>query len=122
MGQRPRQNAPAPTGERDYRYKGDVNANIRPHEQCEMEQDAHVAKPKTWPPVKIGNQLGEPYVEARCQDCGAWLQVYAGHATGALKGIRVVLPQAAPVEPEPELVGAGAPERRGPGRPRKYVA
>ena len=123
MGQRPKTKQAFTEDAANYQYKGDLNAGIRPHEECEMEQDAHRVKPKTWPPVRLGNQQGEPYIDARCIDCGAWLQVYSAHATGDLGGIEVILPKSAAVvtEPEPELVGA-APERRGPGRPRKYVA
>jgi hypothetical protein len=94
-----------------FKYKGIKDENVRPHEQCEMENDdTHEVHPTTWPPPRIGTQGGDPSVSLRCVHCGAWLVVYQGHATGEMQGIRVVLPESAPVE-----------ERRGPGRPRKQL-
>lgn len=97
-----------------YKYKGIKDENLRPHEQCEInEDDTHEVRPTTWPPPRLGNLGGDPSLSLQCVHCGAWLVVYSGHATGRLKGIRVVLPEPAP---------AIEPERRGPGRPRKEVA
>jgi hypothetical protein len=109
MGQRPKQGSPAVAG-RDYKYQGIKDINLRPHEQCEQEEDNHVVYPTVWPPQRIGNQGGDPYVSLQCVNCGAWCLVHKGHYTGEMKGIRVVLPEPAAVE---------MPERRGPGRPRK---
>lgn len=98
-----------------YKYKGIKDENIRPHEQCEMENDdTHEVHPTVWPPQRVGNQGGTPTVTLQCVHCGAWCIAQREHATGELPGLRVVLPQSATSEPEPE--------RRGPGRPKKVLA
>ena len=104
--------APGTLTERSpYKYQGIKDEGIRPHEQCEMNEDHHQVTPTTWPPPRIGTLGGDPSLSLRCDLCGAWLVVYAGHATGRLPGIKVILPQ-----PEPE------PPHRGPGRPPKVAA
>lgn len=97
----------------EYKYRGLKDEGIRPHEQCEMqEDDTHEVHPTSWPPPRIGNIGGDPSVTLRCVHCGAWVITYAGHATGQMKGVRVVLP-----EPAAEA----EPPRRGPGRPPKVA-
>ena len=78
---------------RPYKYMGDKDQGIRAHEQCEMAEENHVAKPAHWPPVRKGRQGEDPYVECLCVNCGVNLQVYAQHATGELGGVKVILPQ-----------------------------
>ena len=78
-----------------FKYKGDLNANLRPHEQCESEEEdgRHQVSPKTWPPTRKGHESGEPSLSLTCDLCGVNLVVYAGHATGELEGVRVLLPE-----------------------------
>jgi hypothetical protein len=83
MGQRPKKGGTAEASK--YRYQS--------VEACEEAEDFHVVTPKTWPPVRIGNQGGDPYLSAQCELCGGWLIVYRGHATGEMKGIKVNLPE-----------------------------
>jgi hypothetical protein len=115
---------PAVADATGYKYKGIKDENIRPHEQCEMnEDDTHEVHPTNWPPMRIGNQGGDPHISLQCVHCGAWCLTYAAHADGRMKGIRVVLPEPVAVEqPEREaLLAAAGFKRRGPGRPRKQL-
>ena len=95
-----------------YKYQGIKDENIRPHEECEMNEDGHVVKPTRWPPPRLGGVGGDPSLDLRCTLCGVNLVVYAGHATGELPGVTVILP-------EP---GAEPEARRRPGRPPKAAA
>lgn len=60
--------------------------------ECEEAGD-HRVTPMTWPPPKTATMTADPHLSMQCELCGAWLIVYAGHATGALQGITVVLPE-----------------------------
>lgn len=80
MGQRQKT---GPTEVRKYKYTSVV--------ECEENEDAHVFSPNMWPPKKMVNQMEEPALAGRCDLCGCHLMVYAGHATGELRGIRVNL-------------------------------
>ena len=61
---------------------------------CEVEHDTHEVHPTSWPPARIGNLAGEPSQSLPCVRCGTTCIVYPGHATGALRGVTVVLPEA----------------------------
>ena len=80
MGQRAKTAEVAPSS---YKYPS--------MEACEEQEDAHQFTPKAWPPRKLVNQIEEPSIGGRCDLCGCHLTVYSGHATGEIKGIRVVL-------------------------------
>lgn len=103
MGQRQKAVVSNPTG---FKY-----ANLV---ECEEAEDFHVVRPTVWPPQTIGRTDGS--VNLQCELCGAWLVVYAGHATGTVPGVKVLVP-----ELKAGLEAAAAPKRRG-GRPRKVVA
>ncbi len=62
--------------------------------QCEVDYDEHEVHARTWPPPRLGNQGGDPSISLPCVRCGTNCIVYQGHATGELKGITVVLPEA----------------------------
>ena len=89
------------TARSPYRYQGNKDENLRPHEQCETEQEdgKHQVSPKSWPPARLGTQVGDPSLSLRCDLCGVNVVVYAKHATGALDGVRVILPAAKAVKP-----------------------
>lgn len=78
-----------------YKYTGDINANIRPHEQCEMSEPdgKHQVSPTSWPPRRTRGQVDEPSMSLICDLCGTNVIVYAEHATGELDGVRVILPK-----------------------------
>ena len=78
-----------------YKYAGNKDEGIRPHEQCETEEPdgKHEVHPTAWPPPRIGNQPGDPSMSLPCVLCGANLIVYKRHATGEMDGVRVVLPE-----------------------------
>ena len=76
-----------------YKYQGYIdsaNQWVAPLVQCEEEGD-HRVTPKTWPPPRTAMTTADPSLAMQCELCGAWLIVYAGHATGAMQGIDVVL-------------------------------
>lgn len=85
---------PAPPS--PYKYTGSKDEGIRPHEQCEMSEpdSKHQVTPKSWPPARLGHQVGDPSVSLRCDLCGVNLVVYEKHATGEMDGVRVILPPA----------------------------
>ena len=60
--------------------------------QCEVEHDEHEVHPTTWPPPRTGNIAGDPSMNLVCVRCGTNCPTYVGHATGKIKGIKVVLP------------------------------
>lgn len=91
MGRR----AAVPTAPSPFKYAGDLNANIRPHEQCETSEPdgCHEVHPTSWPPARIGNQVGDPSMSLQCVLCGCNVIVYAKHARADMDGVRVVLPE-----------------------------
>ena len=60
--------------------------------QCEVTRDEHEVHPTVWPPPRTGTIAGDPSMALPCVHCGATSIVYKGHATGELRGVRVVLP------------------------------
>ncbi len=80
MGQRQRT---TPQGVREFKYLSVI--------ECEENEDQHVAKPRSWPPRRQGNQTGDPSMALRCELCNCHLVVYKGHATGDMPGIKVDL-------------------------------
>ena len=87
-----RRTAPSNQDQSTYKYKGDKDAGIRPHEQCEMNED-HIVRPTSWPPVRKGYEVGEPTMSLQCELCGVNVVVYAGHANGEMEGVKVIVPE-----------------------------
>jgi hypothetical protein len=86
MGQRER-SGPVPV-KSEFKYEN--------HIDCEMNEDQHVVKPSNWPPFQVG-RLGElPSMALQCVLCNCHLVVYEKHATGELKGVKVLLPEQQP--------------------------
>lgn len=63
--------------------------------KCEIEHDTHEVHPTHWPPQRFNASDLNPSMSLPCVRCGVNCIVYRGHATGQMKGITVVLPEAA---------------------------
>jgi hypothetical protein len=84
---------------KQYKYPtpAGVAAGYRGHEECEVENDAHVVRPTSWPPRPKGVTDFAPTMDLLCELCGCHVLAEAAHATGQLKGVKVILPEPAPV-------------------------
>ena len=63
--------------------------------ECEENEDHHVVRPSSWPPRRTGTMAGDPHLSLQCELCAGWVIVYKGHATGELRGVKVILPEGA---------------------------
>ena len=61
--------------------------------QCEVEHDAHEVHPTSWPPRRLSAMDMNPTMALTCVRCGCQCLAEAGHATGDIAGIKVVLPE-----------------------------
>lgn len=71
---------------------------------CEVEHNAHEVHPTAWPPKRYNAMDMNPSMALPCVRCGAQCLAEAGHATGELPGIHVVLPEIA--KPDKKHVAA----------------